>query len=101
MKLLVLVLALLLAGCATAVTHPTRSPEQMRVDIAHCTEEADRRYWMDPVAALYNAYDCLEAMGYQRRQSALQRAVEGDMSARGQRPPAAPAQGRPCQVPCR
>ncbi len=98
MKLAIAALPLLLSACATAVSHPTRSQEQMRVDIARCTDEAERRHPLDAVAALYTAYDCLEAMGYQRQQSGLQRLVEGDASERARRQPVT---GRPCQVPCR
>ena len=88
---------LLLCACTASVYHPTKSEEEMRADVASCTDAANRRYWMDPVAALYNAYDCLEARGYQRDQ--------GDLAARVERAfGEEPRQRRsdvPCRVPCR
>lgn len=89
---------LMLAGCATKVTHPTKSASEMQADIKLCTDEANRRYWMDPVAALYNAYDCLEAKGYQRSHSDVAAQVE---QAVGERPAAKPSSTEPCQVPCK
>jgi len=53
---------------------------------------------MDPIAALYNAYDCLEAKGYQRDRRDLAAKVEQAMGeSRGA--PKGPA--APCRVPCR
>ena len=82
----------------TKVYHPTKTEAEMRADVRACSDKANRDYWMDPLAALYHAYDCLEARGYQRRQTALQAEVEkalGEAPAR----PKGPAQ--PCKVPCR
>jgi hypothetical protein len=56
---------------------------------------------MDPVAALLNAYDCLEARGYKKERSGLQAKVEraaGEDRHR-RRNPNDPT--RPCTVPCR
>ena len=93
----ILVIALLLPACATAVHHPTKSEAEMKVDIKGCTDRANRKYWMDPIAALYNAYDCLEAMGYRRGRSGLetevQKAVNEDR-VRNSKPVL------PCRVPC-
>ena len=91
-------LLLLVAGCATNVTHPQRSGAQMRVDVATCSDQAHRRFQLDPVAALYNAYDCLERMGYQRNRTGLEAFVEENFA--GRRRPAQPGV-RICQVPCR
>jgi hypothetical protein len=88
----------LIAACTASVTHPTKTEAEMRTDIDLCTRDANRRYWMDPVAALYNAYDCLEAKGYRRSRNDMAAQVEralGEDRARP-RPPAAP-----CRVPCR
>ena len=101
--------ASLLAGCATQVSHPTKSTAEMQADIDLCTGEAERKYWMDPVAALYNSYDCLEAKGYQRDRSDFASKVEralGEAPARraaatGPATPPPPAEpGKPCKVPC-
>jgi len=94
-------LALAAAGlpaCTASVTHPTKTAAEMQVDIDQCTRRANRRYWMDPVAALYRAYDCLEARGYRRD--------EGDFAARveralGDQPPPPSRTAHPCRVPCR
>ena len=92
-------LAAALAGCTASVTHPTKSPSEMQADIDDCTSRANRRYWMDPVAALYRAYDCLEARGYQRDEHDFAARVE---RAVGERAPAQPEGPRaPCRVPCR
>ena len=89
---------LLAGGCATNVTHPTRNSAQMRADVATCSDRAHARFQLDPVAALYNAYDCLEAMGYQRHRSGFEAFVEENFAGRRR-----PAQSgvRVCQVPCR
>ena len=100
MKLSILPMSVLafLAGCAAQVSHPTKSEPEMRADIKLCTGEANRKYWMDPIAALYNAYDCLEAKGYQRDRRDLAAKVEQAMGeSRGA--PKGPA--APCRVPCR
>lgn len=93
-------LALLLPACAAQVTHPTKSVAEMQMDIDFCTEAANRKYWMDPIAALYNAYDCLEARGYQRSKGDLSTKVERAMGEdRDRRGP--PDASKPCTVPCR
>ncbi len=67
MKFRVLPLLLLpLFACTAQVSHPTKSLAEQQVDIDQCTNDANRKYWMDPVAALLNAYDCLEAKGYRK-----------------------------------
>ena len=92
--------ALLLPACAAQVTHPTKSVAEMQTDIDFCTEAANRKYWMDPIAALYNAYDCLEAKGYQRGKGEFATKVERAMGEdRARR--ATPDPSRPCTVPCR
>jgi hypothetical protein len=96
--------ALAVQACTASVYHPTKSGAEMQADVDLCTRRANRRYWMDPVAALYNAYDCLEAKGYSRD--------EGDFAARVERalgereaPKAAAREPKarrlPCQVPCK
>lgn len=101
MKLVPLVLLLIpLPGCTTQVSHPTKSMAEQETDIDRCTREANRKYWMDPVAGLLNAYDCLEAMGYRKEKAGLKAQVERALSLdRGRRDPAEPA--KPCSVPCR
>ena len=99
MKLLFLLGFALVSACAPArVTHPGKTPVEMQADIDLCTKEANRTYWMDPVAAMYNAYDCLEAKGYQRDSAHFSSQVE---RALGEAPakPTEPAQ--PCAVPCK
>jgi hypothetical protein len=88
-----------LAACTATVSHPTKSGAEMEADVADCTHEANRRYWMDPVAALYRAYDCLEARGYRRDERDFSARVERALGERGAPPPAGPR--TPCQVPCR
>jgi len=90
--------AAMIPACTASVTHPTKTSAEMQVDIEHCTQRAHRRYWMDPVAALYRSYDCLERRGYQRD--------EGDFAARvdralGERQAAPRQPPRACRVPCR
>jgi hypothetical protein len=97
LSLLPLTALLLLPACAARVTHPTKTVSEMQVDIDLCTDEANHRYWMDPVAALYNAYDCLEAKGYQRDGADLTTKVDEAMGGKTSRP-REPA--RPCKVPC-
>lgn len=92
---------LLLVGCTAQVSHPTKTLAEQQVDVDYCTEWANDKYWMDPVAALLNAYDCLEAKGYRKEKGGLERRVEraaGEDRAR-RRNPADPT--RPCTVPCR
>jgi hypothetical protein len=95
--------ALVLAGCAAKVSHPTKSLAEQQVDIDRCTEAANDKYWMDPIAALYNAYDCLEALGYQRGNADVAAKVERAVNERPRSdPPRTPAEPRqPCRVPCR
>jgi hypothetical protein len=98
---LALTLATSLAGCTAQVSHPTKSLAEQQVDVEFCTKEANRKYWMDPVAALLNAYDCLEAKGYRKEKSGLEEQVEraaGDDRAR-RRERGEPQ--KPCAVPCR
>lgn len=95
------ILALLLAACTAEVSHPTKTLAEQQVDVDYCTEWANDKYWMDPVAALLNAYDCLEAKGYRREKSGLRQQVEraaGADRAR-RRDPDDPT--RPCAIPCR
>jgi hypothetical protein len=108
-----------LAACTAQVTHPTKTVSEQQVDIDSCTREANHKFWMDPVAALYNAYDCLEAKGYKRVNKAMAAKVEqtvGPSAPRPPRPADAPAAGvaakpppkppakpgvvEPCRVPC-
>ena len=88
----------LLAGCTAQVTHPTKSVPEMQVDIDRCTNAAQHKYWMDPVAALLNAYDCLEEMGYQRGDKRVSERVEKAVAAI---PPPPEGGATPCRVPCR
>ena len=101
MKMHVLAALGLLSACAPAqVTHPTKTAAQMQADIHLCTQQANRAYWMDPVAAMYNAYDCLEGKGYQRDSKHISSQVE---RALGEAPKKPQPQGPvlPCKVPCR
>jgi hypothetical protein len=100
MKLHILFALGLLAACAPArVTHPTKTAAQMQVDIDLCTRKANQDYWMDPIAAMYHAYDCLEAKGYQRDQTHISSQVERAFGGAPKRVDPSPAQ--PCAVPCR
>ena len=101
MKLPSLLITALLCGCTAQVTHPTKTVAEMEVDIDRCTDDANRKYWMDPVAALYTAYDCLEAKGYRRSHKDLSARVE--QAIEGRRPPSqsSEATAAPCRVPCR
>lgn len=93
-------LLLLVPGCAAQVSHPTKNVAEMQADIDLCTDEANRKYWMDPIAALYNAYDCLEAKGYRRERDDMAAKVEkalGEAPAREEQR----RRGEPCKVPCR
>ena len=99
MKPLATAFILCLAACTAKVSHPTKSLAEQQVDIDYCTQWANHKYWMDPIAALYNAYDCLEAKGYRRGQKDLAGQVEQALGegqrARQPRPP-----NQPCAVPC-
>jgi hypothetical protein len=90
-------LPLLLAACTASVTHPSKTLAEQQVDIDYCTAEANHKYWMDPIAALLHAYDCLEAKGYQRTNSHVSAQVESAVRGKD-RPAVRPAQ--PCRVPC-
>lgn len=98
MKFAVAAFVLLLPACTATVWHPERTREQMRADIGRCTEEADRRHSLDGVTAIYEAFNCLEAMGYRRRQTGLAAQVDENLKQRQR--PARPA-GAACEVPCR
>jgi hypothetical protein len=94
-------LAFPLVACTAQVSHPTKTLAEQQVDVDFCTREANHKYWMDPVAALLNAYDCLEAKGYRKEKSGfeaqVERAARDDRVRR--RNPDDPT--RPCAVPCR
>ncbi|MBV8688418.1 MAG: hypothetical protein JOZ90_17775 [Alphaproteobacteria bacterium] len=96
MKPLLPALLLPLAACTAQVSHPTKTLAEQQVDIDYCTQAANHKFWMDPIAALLNAYDCLEAKGYQRTR-AVRRNVESAVKGPN-RPAARPAE--PCRVPC-
>ena len=98
MRLLLLTLPLVAAGCATKVYNPDKTAEQQAADIQYCSDQANRKFWMDSIAALYNAYDCLEAKGYTREQQGIGAGLE---RALGGRPVKSPSVDRPCAVPCR
>ena len=107
---LLALLSVALAACTAQVTHPTKSIAEQQVDIDLCTHEANRKYWMDPVAALLHAYDCLEAKGYKRTNKAVAAKVRETVGPSAPRPPeppgtTAPAPKRgavePCRVPCK
>ena len=90
------------AACTANVYHPTKSGAEMEADVDQCTHRANRRYWMDPVAALYNAYDCLEARGYRRNERDMAARVERALGERQAPAPSTPDGRRlPCRVPCR
>jgi hypothetical protein len=92
---------LLLTACTAQVSHPTKTLAEQQVDVDSCTREANSKYWMDPVAALLNAYDCLEAKGYRKERSGFEEQVKhavGEDRVR-RRDPSDPT--RPCAVPCR
>ncbi len=99
MKIHILFAFALLSACAAKVTHPTKTPAQMQVDIDICTKEANATYWMDPIAAMYNAYDCLEAKGYQRDSTHISSQVERALGEAKKAKPQGPA--KPCAIPCR
>ena len=97
MKMLPLPLLALACACATEVIHPEKTEQEMQADIKLCTDEANRRFWLDRIAALHSAYGCLEAKGYRRQQPGFRPRVETSLG--GGAKPATPAQ--PCKVPCR
>jgi hypothetical protein len=91
--------AVLIAGCTAQVSHPTKTLAQQQVEIEACTDAANDKYWMDPIAALYNAYDCLEAKGYRRGNAAADANVARTVKER--RPEKEGGEPRtPCRVPC-
>lgn len=98
MKYALLLLFALLTACAAKVYHPTKSEPEMRTDVKYCTQKANHKYWMDPIAALYHAYDCLEAMGYRRDNKDMAGQVEQALG-EGRKQPKRPA--LPCRVPCK
>src|SRR3954466_2826983 len=97
MKLLPALLLLALAACTAQVSNPNKTLAEQQADIQLCSKQASHKYWMDPIAALYHAYDCLEAKGYKRSDRDFAAQVE---QAVGEKPaePKGPAQ--PCRVPC-
>jgi hypothetical protein len=92
-------LAIALAACTAQVSHPTKTLAEQQVDVELCTRDANRKYWMDPVAALLNAYDCLESKGYrkERLKDQVERAAGEDRVRRRNRG----EPQKPCEVPCR
>ena len=98
MKTLFPLVFLLTPACAAQVTHPTKTASEMQADIDRCTTRANRDYWMDPVAAMYHAYDCLEAKGYQKDSSHISSQVE---KALGEAPKKPQGPAKPCAVPCK
>ncbi|MDP9415090.1 MAG: hypothetical protein M3Q08_13615 [Pseudomonadota bacterium] len=93
---LLLTLTLLAPSCATRVYHSTKSEPEMQADIRLCSDQANRKFWMDAIAALYHAYDCLEAKGYQRAQAVVGNKVQRAVAAGRKRLGA----GEVCRVPC-
>ena len=89
----------LLAGCATEVYHPGKTQLEMKADVDLCSDEASRKHWLDPLLALYEAYDCLEAKGYSRTENPLARQVQ--KAAAEPRKPKRAEPVQPCRVPCR
>ena len=88
------------SACTTQVYHPAKTEPEMRADIKLCSDEAHRKHWLDSVAALYHAYDCLDAKGYTRAQ-----AIAGSKTAPVRAPAPAPAVVKTapveaCRVPC-
>ena len=94
-----ILIAVTFGACTASVYHPTKSASEMQADVDDCTRRANRRYWMDPVAALYRSYDCLEARGYQRDEGDMAAQVERALGER--RRADSPARAAPCRVPCR
>ena len=56
---------------------------------------------MDPVAALLNAYDCLEAKGYRKEKTGLKEQVERAAGEDRVRRRDRGEPQKPCAVPCR
>ncbi len=101
MRLALLLPLAALAACTAQVSHPTKTLAEQQVDIDHCTEWANDKYWMDPVAALLNAYDCLEARGYRKERGGLKAQVERAAGADRVRRHNPQDPTRPCKLPCR
>lgn len=93
--------ALALAACTAQVSHPTKTLAEQQVDVDVCTSDANRKYWMDPIAALLNAYDCLEAKGYKKERSGLKAQVERAAGEDRIRRKNRGEPQKPCAVPCR
>jgi hypothetical protein len=74
--LALLALPVLIGACTAQVTHPTKTLAEQKADIDFCTKWANHKYRIDPVAALLNAYDCLEAKGYEKGNKRLKQQVE-------------------------
>lgn len=89
---------LLAAGCAAKVYHPTKSAAEMQADIDRCSDWANHKYWMDPLAAYLNASDCLEELGYRKRGPELEGQVKQSLAVR---PRPSGSVAKPCAVPCR
>jgi hypothetical protein len=94
-------LALVLAACTAQVSHPTKTLAEQQVDVDYCTREANHKYWMDPIAALLNAYDCLEAKGYKKEKGSLKAQVERSAGEDRVRRSNRGDPQQPCAVPCR
>lgn len=71
----------------------------MKADVDLCSDAASRKYWMDALLALYEAYDCLEAKGYSRKANPLTSQVQ--KAGANQRQPKRSEPVQPCRVPCR
>ncbi|HEU0099503.1 MAG TPA: hypothetical protein VFQ67_12105 [Allosphingosinicella sp.] len=92
--------ALAVAACTAQVSHPTKTLAEQQVDVDLCTREANHKYWMDPIAALLNAYDCLEAKGYRKEKSGLRAQVERSAGEDRERRRSRGEPQKPCAVPC-
>jgi hypothetical protein len=101
MKLVPALLAFAVAACTAQVSHPTKTLAEQQVDVDLCTSAANRKYWMDPIAALLNAYDCLEAKGYKKERSGLKAQVERAAGEDRERRRNRGEPQKPCTVPCR
>jgi hypothetical protein len=105
MRLYLLPFLFAASGCAVTVYHPEKTEAEMQVDIKRCTDEANRKHFIDPVAALYEAYDCMEKMGYVREQpdvsKGVEKAMRRDATVQPQQPKPPPAKAQPCRVPCK
>jgi hypothetical protein len=89
------------AASTAQVSHPTKTLAEQQADVGRCTREANHKYWMDPVAALLNAYDCLEAKGYRKEKSGLEAQVERAAGEDRVRRRERGEPQKPCAVPCR